>query len=258
MSNMQNNNFRNCWYFHGKCGHRHCNRMVCSRAATAHLRSCSALQSPTRGRGRNTPSARTSASNITDFFSRITTLSTDQTSGASGIHHPAPNNSLASRGGSSSHLGVLNSNTSTPSPSNDQDITQPTATRRNGRSSRWDPRLSQICTISPPNSSQPHSSTAPSLRTPVSHPTPPTSASTRAPVNRTAGARRRDRRQPQIRLPGEQQGITRDTWASMADVDEAPILQQNIIALNKCPSNYRNLWRQAVAEFNQAGQSSDP
>ena len=44
----------------------------------------------------------------------------------------------------------------------------------------------------------------------------------------------------------------------MADVDAAPILQQNIIALNKCPSNYRNLWRQAVAEVNQAGQSSDP
>ena len=21
MPNMQNNNFRNCWYFHGKCGH---------------------------------------------------------------------------------------------------------------------------------------------------------------------------------------------------------------------------------------------
>ena len=44
----------------------------------------------------------------------------------------------------------------------------------------------------------------------------------------------------------------------MADVDMAPILQQNIIALNKCPSNYRNLWRQAVVEVNQAGQSSDP
>ena len=41
----------------------------------------------------------------------------------------------------------------------------------------------------------------------------------------------------------------------MADVDAIPILQRNIIALDKCLSNYRNLWRLALAEVNQAGQS---
>ena len=44
----------------------------------------------------------------------------------------------------------------------------------------------------------------------------------------------------------------------MVTVDALPILQQNIIALNKCPTHYRNLWHFAVTEVNQAGQSSDP
>ena len=44
----------------------------------------------------------------------------------------------------------------------------------------------------------------------------------------------------------------------MATIDALPILKQNIIALNKCPAHYRNLWRFAVTEVNQAGQSSDP
>ena len=44
----------------------------------------------------------------------------------------------------------------------------------------------------------------------------------------------------------------------MAQVDATPTLQQNIIALNKCPTHYGNLWRFAVAKVNQAGQSPDP
>ena len=43
----------------------------------------------------------------------------------------------------------------------------------------------------------------------------------------------------------------------MANVDAVPILQQNIICLEKCPTNYRNLWRQALLEVNIAGQSND-
>ena len=52
-------------------------------------------------------------------------------------------------------------------------------------------------------------------------------------------------------------GIARDTWLQMAGVDAVPILKQNIIALDKCPTNYRNLWRLALTEVNQAGQSDD-
>ena len=44
----------------------------------------------------------------------------------------------------------------------------------------------------------------------------------------------------------------------MATVDAVPILQLNIIALNKCPANYRNLWRHTVSEVNQVGQSDEP
>ena len=43
----------------------------------------------------------------------------------------------------------------------------------------------------------------------------------------------------------------------MAIIDAVPILKQNIIALDKCPTNYRNLWRLALTEGNQAGQSDD-
>ena len=44
----------------------------------------------------------------------------------------------------------------------------------------------------------------------------------------------------------------------MASLDAVPILKQNIIALDKCPAHFRNLWRFAVSEVNQAGQSHDP
>ena len=77
-------------------------------------------------------------------------------------------------------------------------------------------------------------------------------------VGRVAGARRRNRRQPQLRLPGDNSGITREFWMWIAGVDILLILKQKIIALDKCPVNYSALWRQAVAEANHAGQSSDP
>ena len=44
----------------------------------------------------------------------------------------------------------------------------------------------------------------------------------------------------------------------MADIDAADILMQNIIAVGKCPTHHRNLWRQAIAEVNHAGQSPEP
>ena len=44
----------------------------------------------------------------------------------------------------------------------------------------------------------------------------------------------------------------------MAEVDAAEILKQNIIGLEKCPTNYKNLWQHTVAEVNQAGHSQDP
>ena len=72
-----------------------------------------------------------------------------------------------------------------------------------------------------------------------------------------AGSRRRARRQPQVSPVAVGNGISDATWGYMADVDAIPILQQNIIALEKCPANYRNLWRTALAEVNQAGQSND-
>ena len=80
----------------------------------------------------------------------------------------------------------------------------------------------------------------------------------RQPVSQTAGSRRRQRRNTQAVNPLQSAGITQATWSDMAQVDAAPILQQNIIALNKCPTHFRNLWRFAVAEVNQAGQSPDP
>ena len=75
-------------------------------------------------------------------------------------------------------------------------------------------------------------------------------------TQQTAGARRRTRRQPQVSPPTVGNGIFDATWGYMADVDALPILQLNIIALEKCPANYRNLWRLALAEVNQAGQSN--
>ena len=44
----------------------------------------------------------------------------------------------------------------------------------------------------------------------------------------------------------------------MADINAADILKQNIIALDKCPMHHHNLWRQAIAKVNHAGQSPDP
>ena len=44
----------------------------------------------------------------------------------------------------------------------------------------------------------------------------------------------------------------------MATMDAVPILQLNIIALNECPQNFKNLWRHALSEVNMGGQSDDP
>ena len=87
-------------------------------------------------------------------------------------------------------------------------------------------------------------------------PTPQTPS--RAPVPQVAGSRRRQRRTIQATNPLQAAGITPANWTHMATIDALPILKQNIIALNKCPAHYRNLWRFAVTEVNQAGQSSDP
>ena len=77
-------------------------------------------------------------------------------------------------------------------------------------------------------------------------------------TQRIAGSRRRNRRCVQAVNPLHSAGITDAVWAHMASIDAVPILKQNIIALDKCPTHFRNLWRFAVSEVNQAGQSHDP
>ena len=86
----------------------------------------------------------------------------------------------------------------------------------------------------------------------------PTQESTRTAAQCTAGLRRRNRRQAQTPLIQSAAGISRKTWANMAIIDAVPILQLNIIALNKCPQNFRNVWRHALTEVNMAGQSEGP
>ena len=78
------------------------------------------------------------------------------------------------------------------------------------------------------------------------------------PISQTSECRRRQRRNVQAINPLLSSGITQATWTEMAQVDATPTLQQNIIALNKCPTHYGNLWRFAVAKVNQAGQFPDP
>ena len=73
-----------------------------------------------------------------------------------------------------------------------------------------------------------------------------------------AGSRRRLRWSSEATYTVQPSGITAATWANMATVDAHLILKQNIIALDKCSSHYRNLWRFAVSEVNQAGHSLHP
>ena len=42
----------------------------------------------------------------------------------------------------------------------------------------------------------------------------------------------------------------------MAAVDALQILNKNIVAMDRCPAHDRTLWRQAIAETNNAGSDS--
>ena len=79
----------------------------------------------------------------------------------------------------------------------------------------------------------------------------------RRPAQTTAGSRRRARRPPQAPIPTTNTGISRDTWAGMTAIDATPILKANIIVMDKIPFQFRDNWRMAVSEVNQACTSSD-
>ena len=183
---------------------RHCNRVVCSRAAVSHQQSCPALQLSANQRS---CSSRDNTPAITNFFNRAPSTPMDRLTPSL----PAvPSQSEA-------HL-PASPNVSQPTPIDANMSTSQTQT--------------QSCSGDIP----------PQMR---------------RPAQTTAGSRRRARRPPQAPIPTTNTGISRDTWAGMTAIDATPILKANIIVMDKIPFQFRDNWRMAVSEVNQACTSSD-
>ena len=203
---------------------RQCNRVICSRAAAAHHRSCPAIQSQPNTQSRRSGSSRTPPSPaITRFYNRVVSPNDQQTRVSNGPrqghriqNNPNPGNATIT-GGNSTDTGSEDRIRSMPAMS--QQSTTP---------------------ANQPQPSQTISQQAPTTANPI--PDRPS----RTPTSPTAGSRRRNQRPAQRQqhtLPTQGQGITNITWEQMAAVDTLQILNKNIVAMDRCPAHYRTLWK---------------
>ena len=77
------------------------------------------------------------------------------------------------------------------------------------------------------------------------------------PTLQRAGTRNTPHRRPQIPQTNLVSTITDKCWRYMTTVYAIPILQQNIIAVQKCPDQFKTQWRSVLATVDSAMKSTD-